>query len=80
MYTFVSSSDFDGLMLIMVLGNFVGGRWKEEEHHLFEKGLKKHGKGKWKKIAAEFVKTRTAAQVASHAQKVLQSHLQLQPH
>ncbi|KAJ8438143.1 hypothetical protein Cgig2_033022 [Carnegiea gigantea] len=46
-----------------------GGPWSEDEHRLFLLGLKKHGKGKWKRISVEFVKTRLPSQVASHAQK-----------
>nr|QSD99805.1 MYB family transcription factor [Melilotus albus] len=43
--------------------------WTEDEHKLFLKGLNKHGKGRWKNIAKEFVVTKTPAQIASHAQK-----------
>ncbi|WJX33715.1 hypothetical protein P8452_21895 [Trifolium repens] len=46
-----------------------GVPWTEEEQKLFLKGLKESGKGKWKRISTDFVKTRTATQVASHAQK-----------
>lgn len=38
---------------------------------LFLEGLNKYGSGKWKKIADEFVVTRTAAQVANHAYRFL---------
>ena len=43
--------------------------WSTEEQRLFAAGLEKHGRGKWRAIAAEFVHTRTPTQVASHAQK-----------
>ncbi|XP_074306669.1 transcription factor DIVARICATA-like [Silene latifolia] len=43
--------------------------WTEEEHKQFLMGLEKYGKGDWKSIAKEFVRTRTSTQVASHAQK-----------
>lgn len=42
--------------------------WTPEEHRLFLQAMRKYGKGKWKEIAAE-VKTRTANQCQSHAQK-----------
>lgn len=46
-----------------------GVPWKEEEHKLFLLGLQKVGKGDWRGISRNFVKTRTPTQVASHAQK-----------
>lgn len=48
---------------------FIGIPWTEEEHRLFLIGLKKVGKGDWRGISRNFVKTRTPTQVASHAQK-----------
>ncbi|KAK1422328.1 hypothetical protein QVD17_25364 [Tagetes erecta] len=46
-----------------------GVAWTEDEHKLFLLGLKKVGKGDWRGISRNFVKTRTPTQVASHAQK-----------
>ncbi|KAG2321255.1 hypothetical protein Bca4012_055809 [Brassica carinata] len=51
-----------------------GGRkrgiaWTESEHKRFLLGLQRVGKGDWKGISRNFVKTRTPTQVASHAQK-----------
>ncbi|KAK7304569.1 hypothetical protein VNO77_42450 [Canavalia gladiata] len=43
--------------------------WTEEEHKLFLLGLQKVGKGDWRGISRNYVKTRTPTQVASHAQK-----------
>jgi SHAQKYF class myb-like DNA-binding protein len=46
-----------------------GVPWTEKEHKLFLLGLQKVGKGEWRGISRNFVKTRTPTQVASHAQK-----------
>lgn len=44
-----------------------GGRWTEQEHQSFLAGLRLYGR-EWKKVAAK-IKTRTSAQIRSHAQK-----------
>ncbi|KAF0693011.1 Aste57867_15960 [Aphanomyces stellatus] len=44
-----------------------GGRWTEQEHESFLAGLHLYGR-EWKKVAAK-IKTRTSAQIRSHAQK-----------
>ncbi|VVB07389.1 unnamed protein product [Arabis nemorensis] len=46
-----------------------GVPWTENEHKRFLLGLQKVGKGDWKGISRNFVKSRTPTQVASHAQK-----------
>ncbi|KAM5570595.1 transcription factor MYB1R1 [Rosa sericea] len=46
-----------------------GVPWTEDEHKLFLLGLQKVGKGDWRGISRNYVKTRTPTQVASHAQK-----------
>ncbi|KZV56546.1 DNA binding protein-like [Dorcoceras hygrometricum] len=46
-----------------------GVPWTEEEHKLFLYGLQKVGKGNWRGISRDYVRTRTPTQVASHAQK-----------
>ncbi|KAK3218331.1 hypothetical protein Dsin_012301 [Dipteronia sinensis] len=46
-----------------------GIAWTEKEHSDFLAGLNMLGKGNWKGISMNFVKTRNPSQVASHAQK-----------
>jgi len=43
------------------------GRWTREEHDQFLEGMKIHGR-EWKKVATG-IRTRTSAQIRSHAQK-----------
>ena len=46
-----------------------GEKWSVEEHELFLTGVRACGRGQWRQISKNFVKTRTPVQVASHAQK-----------
>ncbi|XP_059440523.1 transcription factor DIVARICATA-like [Corylus avellana] len=46
-----------------------GVPWTKEENELFERGLKRFGKGDWKSISRHFVESKRPSQVASHAQK-----------
>ncbi|KAG5584385.1 hypothetical protein H5410_044819 [Solanum commersonii] len=46
-----------------------GTPWTEEEHRSFLRGLDIYGKGDWRSISRNCVKTRTPMQVATHAQK-----------
>lgn len=74
----------DGILSISVIGICVdrflwdigvaGTPWSEEEHKRFLIGLKKVGKGDWRGISKNYVKTRTPTQVASHAQKYFLRH------
>ncbi|OIW08836.1 hypothetical protein TanjilG_16417 [Lupinus angustifolius] len=43
--------------------------WTNEEHRLFLQGIKQYGRGNWKKISQNCLKSRTPSQIASHAQK-----------
>ncbi|KAJ6375625.1 hypothetical protein OIU77_000581 [Salix suchowensis] len=60
---------FFWFMIILSLFYETGLPWTEEEHKKFLVGLQKMGKGDWRGISRNFVKTRTPTQVASHAQK-----------
>ncbi|KAK1284433.1 hypothetical protein QJS10_CPB21g01226 [Acorus calamus] len=44
--------------------------WTEDEHMRFLEGLQALGRGKWAGIARDYVITRNATQVSTHAQKV----------
>ncbi|XP_062089237.1 probable transcription factor At5g61620 [Humulus lupulus] len=46
-----------------------GKQWSEEEHRTFLMGLRELGRGDWRGISKDFVKSRSPSQVASHAQK-----------
>ncbi|KAK1271574.1 hypothetical protein QJS04_geneDACA020964 [Acorus gramineus] len=43
--------------------------WTEDEHMRFLEGLQALGRSEWARIAREYVVTKNATQVASHAQK-----------
>ena len=43
--------------------------WTNKEHDLFLEGVQRYGRGRWTEIAKNVLKSRTAAQIASHAQK-----------
>ncbi|CAG7877940.1 unnamed protein product [Brassica rapa] len=49
-----------------------GRPWTAKEHREFLKGLDEFGRGDWKSVSRKYVKTRSARQVASHAQKYFQ--------
>ncbi|KAK1320253.1 hypothetical protein QJS10_CPA03g01274 [Acorus calamus] len=50
--------------------------WTVEEHMRFLEGLQAHGRGKWAGIARDYVITRNATQVSTHAQKYFQHQTQ----
>lgn len=53
----------------MIFSLYVGIPWTEEEHKKFLLGLHKLGRGNWRGISRNYVRSRTPTQVASHAQK-----------
>jgi len=57
------------IIVFLILMPVAAVPWSPEEHRSFLIGLEKCGKGAWRQISREFVKTRTPSQVASHAQK-----------
>ncbi|GLJ44091.1 hypothetical protein SUGI_0919500 [Cryptomeria japonica] len=61
--------DYHGPPLVYQCVRKKGVPWSEEEHWFFLLGLQKLGRGDWRGISREFVRTRTPTQVASHAQK-----------
>ena len=48
---------------------FREGRWSEDEHEQFERGVKRFGWGRWAEIATT-IQTRSSKQIKSHAQKI----------
>jgi SHAQKYF class myb-like DNA-binding protein len=52
-----------------MVGRCLGGPWTIEEQQTFLLGLAKLGKGDWRGISRQYVKTKTPMQVASHAIK-----------
>ncbi len=52
---------------IITDGGRTSGRWTAEEHRKFVEALKRFGK-QWKKVE-DYIKTRSGAQIRSHAQK-----------
>jgi SHAQKYF class myb-like DNA-binding protein len=43
--------------------------WTVNEHDLFLQGIERYGRGRWAEISTNMLSHRTAAQIASHAQK-----------
>ena len=62
------------LTIIFIVFEYIffkaAGRWTQEEHELFLKGLQIYNK-QWKLIA-DMIKTRTVVQIRTHAQKYFQ--------
>ena len=48
---------------------FREGRWSEDEHELFQRGVERFGWGNWAMMAT-MIPSRSTKQIKSHAQKV----------
>ncbi|KAJ7953247.1 putative Transcription factor [Quillaja saponaria] len=47
--------------------------WNPDEHELFLMGLIKHGKGRWRDIAREFVRSKTVEEVKEYAESFFEN-------